>query len=198
MNDLTIYGGMLGTSIAFDIGSIPAAYLPVQGGACAFACSPAVVSSNTTAYVSITAYTTFTSAFATLNLVDRYAVIQSIDSMGALTENWDGYGAATISSTATRAARGFVLSLPASFPAPEVSPNSNGTVSLEWESDAGRAHLEIGDSAYSFYLRRAEGSPIYRDGSLNEIGTSKAQMVGAAQCPTPTLGYTINQIHLYA
>ena len=46
--------------------------------------------------------------------------------------NWDGYGAAPLSETACAEAVLFLKKLPMSIPAPEVVPNPDGDISLEW------------------------------------------------------------------
>ncbi|NKC16694.1 MAG: hypothetical protein GKR94_32225 [Gammaproteobacteria bacterium] len=46
--------------------------------------------------------------------------------------NWDGYGAAAISQASLYNALRFLDLLPPSLPSPEVTPESDGTVGLEW------------------------------------------------------------------
>ena len=47
-------------------------------------------------------------------------------------DNWDGYGAKPISDDACKALLGFISQVPASLPVPEVVPESDGDVGLEW------------------------------------------------------------------
>ncbi len=49
------------------------------------------------------------------------------------------------------------------LPNPELTPNANGTISLEWESDRGEVYIEFGKTRISGFLRiedapTAEGS----------------------------------------
>lgn len=46
--------------------------------------------------------------------------------------NWDGYGATPLSETACAEAVLFLNKLPLSIPNPEVVPNPDGDISLEW------------------------------------------------------------------
>ena len=45
----------------------------------------------------------------------------------------------------------------------EITPNSNGTVSFEWQSPFGHANLEIKLTRYSFFVKFALGgqTPLY-------------------------------------
>lgn len=49
-----------------------------------------------------------------------------------MNEDWDGYGAKPISDDACKALLGFISQVPASLPVPEVVPESDGDVGLEW------------------------------------------------------------------
>jgi hypothetical protein len=131
-----------------------------------------------------------------LNVMDRHAAQQTIQSMGTLADNWDGYGGASILPQITNAASSFLASLPEYVPAPDVSANPNGTISMEWENDAGRAHLEIGKTRYSLYFRRAEGTTLYRDGFVNEIDQPKTKLLSAMYPVDSPPAYTINLIRM--
>lgn len=47
-------------------------------------------------------------------------------------QNWDGYGAVPLSEAACEEAILFLKQLPMSIPSPEVVPNPDGDISLEW------------------------------------------------------------------
>jgi hypothetical protein len=146
----------------------------------------------------VAGYSAFTVTLPTLNLLDRQTALQLIECMASLPENWDGYGGASIPAEISNIASGLIAALPVHVPTPEVSANANGTISLEWENDAGRAHLEIGKTRYSLYFRRPEGAPVYRDGSINELSSSKRKILTAMYPVAPTPDYTINSIRLAA
>jgi hypothetical protein len=97
-------------------------------------------------------------------LYQEYAAHQILSQLSELPENWDGYGAAPIEcDTANNAHRALNVLL-LSAPVPEITPNTNGTVSFEWESRFGHAHLEIGRTRFSFYVRLAAGPTVPCDG----------------------------------
>lgn len=132
-------------------------------------------------------YTKFNAADVRLDLGivfdqwERFLV--TIDEFSAMGANWDGYGAAAIGEMACANARAALSSLLAVAPCPDLSPNPNGTISMEWESESGYAVLEIGNSRFSFYLK---------------VGTRKLPSVaGNANEISPALGLQISQL-LYA
>jgi len=95
---------------------------------------------------------------------------RQITELTTLIDNWDGYGAIRIQEHTKNnalAATGQILQF-SPFPT-EIAPNSNGTISLDWETEFGAAHLEIGLTRYSFYMDRKGGASIFCDGSAEEI-----------------------------
>jgi hypothetical protein len=118
--------------------------------------------------------------------------------MGSLGDNWDGFGSVVIPQTTSKTAAHFVSSLLSHVPAPEVSANSNGTISLEWENEVGRAHLEIGVTKYSLYFRHEGGDLVFRDGSVNEIDRTREGLQNEMFCLASPQDFTINDIRLEA
>ncbi len=51
-------------------------------------------------------------------------------------ENWDGYGAVPISETAYREAETLVRLLPSFVPAPDILPEPDGGIGLDWDKGA--------------------------------------------------------------
>jgi hypothetical protein len=91
------------------------------------------------------------------------------DEIAALPEDWDGYGASRIPTKTTQAARAVLEQLLNHIPLPEITPNSNATISLEWDAARGVAHLELGADDYSFFLKRESGTPVYLQGRLKDL-----------------------------
>jgi hypothetical protein len=83
--------------------------------------------------------------------------------------NWDGYGALAISPDTKKNALAALSRLEATAPAPSVVPNSNGTISFEWETGQGIGNLEIGRTRFSFYVHSNAGGPILLDGSAGRV-----------------------------
>ena len=92
------------------------------------------------------------------------SALTQLDAIGALSDDWDGYGGAAIDAAAIDAGKVFLVQLIA-LPQ-SLLPNSNGTLSFEWESPYGRAHLEIGAEAFSFYAAPRFGQPTFLSGDL--------------------------------
>lgn len=131
-----------------------------------------------------------------VTLAEREEAMMIIDSIKGLRDNWDGFGAAAVSDPIPNVARRLVSSLPDHIPTPAVSANPNGTISLEWQNDVGRAHLEIGAANFSCYVRRLHGKTIYHDGSVNEIDASKKSLLGTMYSVLPAQTYAISDISL--
>ena len=93
----------------------------------------------------------------------------SIEQVSFVEPNWDGYGAAAISNEAENNAKVALDLLEFATHAPAVTPNSNGTLSFEWETDRGIGQLEIGRTLYSFYVRPNGGGAILFNGDARDV-----------------------------
>jgi hypothetical protein len=85
-------------------------------------------------------------------------------------EGWDGYSSRPLSAGAYNAAARFVLAIPAAFPMPDIVPEPDGDISLEW--DCGRWNalsLSISDNGRISYAallgtdKRKKGSEVFED-----------------------------------
>jgi len=121
--------------------------------------------------------------------------IEMIEELENLSANWDGYQALPIHPDAIRAAKGLVDSLPTHFVTADVCPNPNGTVSLEWQNDKGRAHLEIGKTRYSFYIKPVFGNAIPICEENQYLPIQIPQILDSMLSPRMLPVDTINQIH---
>ena len=122
-----------------------------------------------------------TSAFATEYLTRQ---LESAQALGQ-EDDWDGEGAiritdAVISNTTVIGRHLVALGIGT----PEVLPNSNGTVSLEWERRDGKAYLEIGNTQFSFFFRSRDSGAAYAFGPAAEFG-AKALFVRSFLVSTP-------------
>jgi hypothetical protein len=111
------------------------------------------------------------------NLADFAAAREMLNQASLTQPNWDGDGALPISTEASGNALIALRVLETVVPAPEISPNPNGTVSFEWETDAGVGHLEIGRTRYSFYVKPAAGPAILHDGTTENISSTLGMLV---------------------
>lgn len=62
-------------------------------------------------------------------------------------ENWDGFEAESVSPLTAQNAEDFIRSLPDGFPVPELAPEPDGSISLDWTiSNDRRVVLSVGES----------------------------------------------------
>lgn len=114
-----------------------------------------------------------------------WSSLVEIDTISKLGEDWDGYGAARISDQATKYATDFLMAAGVDFPAPDVVPNSNGTISLGWQSAKNAVHLEIG--AATFFLSIDQGGePIFISDCASELGRTLAEFIAQSLYPRPS------------
>ncbi|MGB2678476.1 MAG: hypothetical protein WAN12_15435 [Candidatus Acidiferrum sp.] len=95
----------------------------------------------------------------------------TIEVIGNLEADWDGYGARPISSTVCTNAQRFLAVSPVEMSSPEITPTSNGTLNLEWASNDAEAYLEIGRTRYSGHIECKHGTTVYLSGKLDEPST---------------------------
>lgn len=108
---------------------------------------------------------------------------RSIEVLAAMPPNWDGYGALPIDPLTAENAMRAVEAL-SELPSPEITPNPNGTLSFEWQSKKGLAHLEIGKTRYSCYIALSSTAPLYADGAADRIPLDLADSVAAHLYPS--------------
>jgi hypothetical protein len=95
--------------------------------------------------------------------VTAQAVLQEI---AKLKMDWDGYGALPVTPDSCSHAQRFLAATPQGMKAPEITPTSNGTITLEWESSEGNALIEIGRTRYSGHIQPKHGQTFYLQGGL--------------------------------
>lgn len=83
--------------------------------------------------------------------------IDRIDEIAELRDGWSGEGSLAPTERIILAARTIAVGLLAERPGAEIAAMPNGTIAFDWETADGSANLEIGETAYSFYLDLAEG-----------------------------------------
>lgn len=93
-------------------------------------------------------------------------ILEQIANLGV---DWDGYGAEPIDQLVMQNSRGALLTMLKTVPLPEIYPNTNGTMTFEWESSKGVAHLELGTERYSYFLKPASGQSIFSNGMLDGL-----------------------------
>lgn len=117
-----------------------------------------------------------------------------IDEIAVMPDNWDGYGAIRIGPETTRNAKSALNKLHRFAPIPDITPNPNGTISLEWESAEGFGHLEIGRTKFSFYIKPRSGQPVLADGYADQIDADIGRWVSDMLFPLQHGAETITKI----
>jgi hypothetical protein len=119
-----------------------------------------------------------------LQLVEHERALAMLAELGRLPLNWDGYGALPIDRQTIGNSKGALLLLLRYTPAPDITPNPNGTIGFEWNSDQGEAHLEIGKTRFSFFARANGGRPILAEGLVPGITNGLASLIAAVVFPS--------------
>jgi hypothetical protein len=113
----------------------------------------------------------------------------SIDEFALLEENWDGYGAASISDQARKHAHHFINEIAAAaldVPVPEVSPKPTGTISFEWEAPHAEVYIEIGNTRYSGFIKTDQAPPVFLRGHADSMDQQIVALIQRAIAAPPT------------
>lgn len=92
-----------------------------------------------------------------------FSVLSKIELLG---EDWDGYGAAAPLPDAVRNAKLALWPLLDAGLYPEITPNTDGTISLEWEGSDFEAEVQIGTKRFSMYLAHEDAAASYFKGEV--------------------------------
>lgn len=121
-----------------------------------------------------------------------------ITGIASMESNWDGYGAIRISSETAKNTKNAIAILCSYAPIPDITPNTNGTISLEWETIEGFAHLEIGRTKYSFYIKPRAGKAILADGVTDNIEANIGKWIAEILYPSTRGSETITKITFFS
>lgn len=88
---------------------------------------------------------------------DRAEALDRIESITLLPENWDGYGADQIDSSCIENTKHVLSMLPNYVPSPEIYPNPNGTITMDWGTNDKSLSIEIGNNNFSSFLETDRG-----------------------------------------
>lgn len=103
----------------------------------------------------------------------------ALEELASLPTDWDGHGAIPIAAATVSNVRIILSSILKVITAPDVTPNSNGTVSLEWESKIGFAHLEIGLTKFALFIKPISGASTFLDGVTSVLQAEHISEIGA-------------------
>lgn len=122
------------------------------------------------------------------------SALELVKEFQSMPANWDGYGALVINGDTARNARTALSRLLVLVPAPEITPNPNGTVSFEWETHYGLAHLEIGMTRFSLYIKSEASHTIHLDGRADQIDSDLGYRIAARLYPSLNNAETITKL----
>jgi hypothetical protein len=121
---------------------------------------------------------------AVLDAFELEEAKRQITELTTLKDNWDGYGAVHIQENTKNNALAAADQILRFSPFPtDIAPNSNGTISLDWETKFGAAHLEVGLSRYSFYMDTNVGASLFCDGSAENVVPQLGILISSSLFP---------------
>lgn len=115
--------------------------------------------------------------------------VQDLLEISGLEDDWDAEGALAPKRETLAAATSVVLVSLDSLPAPIITANENGTITLEWRAIHGYASLEIGATKYAFMMRFDGDKKRFRNGMNFEIDGSLGVEIADA-IVRPTVSHT--------
>ena len=111
-------------------------------------------------------------------LADFSAAHEAIERLSFSEPDWDGDGALPITKEVKSNAHLVLEIMESSFVrAPEITPNANGTLSFEWETEEGAGQLEVGKTRFSFYAKSRTTTPLLSTGSIDFINRTFGMIV---------------------
>lgn len=136
-----------------------------------------------------------------LNLAEQATAVNTLKMLAEMPADWDGYGALRLHPETISNAIQAVAGLWRYVPAADITPNPNGTVSFEWESERGTAYLELGRTRFSFYIKPLGGVIGTLEGEVSDVAQLRDYILAtvypgqhmAASSSVSSIGF-INQI----
>jgi hypothetical protein len=135
---------------------------------------------------------------AATRLEETKSAQHSIEEFGKLSENWDGYGASSISTHARGNAIRFITifdAAPFNMPLPDAFPQPSGTISFEWETPSAEVYLEIGNTLYSGFIKTDDDQTFFLQGQADSLDQQIVALIhGAIAGPSAYSAPTITEI----
>lgn len=86
-----------------------------------------------------------------------------------LQDGWNGEGSLAPSHVVLANVVRVLSAMPVPLSTLDLTPNDNGTVSLEWETEFGYAFLEIGERKYGLTLSGVGHDPSFHNGAVEAL-----------------------------
>ena len=130
------------------------------------------------------------------NYIDRSSARLNLAELAKLKQNWDAYEADPISGGCIDRAHAVLNALPSKTPSPDITPNPNGTLTLDWETEDQALSLELGVTRFSCFWESMHGIKT-DDGLLDQdiplfVTKALASMFSVYELTPPTEWSTIN------
>lgn len=87
----------------------------------------------------------------------RDSLWEKLEKFRMLPQGWDGYGAEPVYESCISNVMKFVEMLSDNVPSPDITPNPNGTLTLDWEKGGEFLSIEIGETKYSTFYETSDG-----------------------------------------
>ena len=121
---------------------------------------------------------------ALLALFDEAQTELFLEQLASMEPNWDGYGALPIDRATFWNSLSALRRLRSMVPSPEIVPNPNGTISFEWSTEIGEAHIEIGRTRFAFLAKPTGGDAVLVDGAAGELTEQLGALIAAVVYPS--------------
>lgn len=107
-----------------------------------------------------------------INMGVLIPMMKEIDLISSLKDGWHGNGSLQVGSVVLKRTReaAEVISKIEGLSGPYISPNPQGTISLEWESDRGSVYVEIGRTRVAAFIDIAGQEPVAIRSQLLDLG----------------------------
>ena len=130
------------------------------------------------------------------NYIDRSSARLNLAELAKLKQNWDAYEADPISGGCIDRAHAVLNALPSKTPSPDITPNPNGTLTLDWETEDQALSLELGVTRFSCFWESMHGIKT-DDGLLDQdiplfVTKALASMFSGYELTPPPEWSTIN------
>jgi len=125
---------------------------------------------------------------------------EDLSEIEGLSNDWDGDGSLAPTQAIVDVTRRIVRSISEILPRPDITPNDNGTITIEWRSQDDYASLEVGATSFAFMMKFDRDKTRFLNGLVDELNVSMAAEIDDAlywRKPLPLTdgqGWAINKI----
>lgn len=100
--------------------------------------------------------------------------LEALAEFTTLQDGWNGAGSLAPSWQALSASIAFLSRMQGTVGQVELTPNESGTISFEWETQRGYAHIEVGRTKYALSIEPEVGSSTFENGQLRDFEPGRA------------------------